>query len=75
MKFKFYILKISRPTCNFISPSVVISKTFFNIYTSLYIYQWRRKVPKSVCVGGGEGGTQTRNLCSFWIYGYLLTAI
>ena len=24
-------------------------------------YQWRRKVPK----GGGGGGTQIRNLCTF----------
>ena len=37
------------------------------------IIQWRRKVPKSVCVcvcgggggGGVGGGTQTRNLCTF----------
>ena len=28
------------------------------------LFQWRRKVPKGVCVGGG-GGTQTRNLCTF----------
>ena len=27
--------------------------------------QWRRKVPKSVCVWGGGGGViQTRNLCT-----------
>ena len=24
----------------------------------MYICQWRRKVPKSVCVGGGGGGAQ-----------------
>ena len=34
---------------------------------SFNICHWRRKVPKSVCVGGGGvgvwgGGTQTRNL-------------
>ena len=42
-----------------------------DFYTITFIVhnqmQWRRKVPKSVCVwgGGGGGGTQTRNLCNF----------
>ena len=42
-----------------------ISQTGYHIP---YIYQWRRKVPKSVCVCGGGGGglgTLTRNLCTF----------
>ena len=26
------------------------------VFGTIYIYQWRRKVPKSVCVGGGGGG-------------------
>ena len=59
---------------------------------TLYIYiyiQWRRKVPKRVCVGGGGGGGANRYVIyvpsvknqykrvvfGYTVYGYLLTAI
>ena len=41
----------------------ILTYDFVQLYKP-HIIQWRRKVPKSVCVCGG-GGTQTRNLCTF----------